>query len=516
MRTTKAGPDSEPDLFARLAQLTPRAVRWPDPAPICKASPGSLFAGPALGELAAAARNASDPRDAASIFAAFIANIERGGCGGGLTGGQRVPAELGMNPAVPGVIKRLFDYYFRVDLYGTQIHRDPVVLSSGSFDESEFGLPESLKDCIRFSLSRNWYGYSDSLGRNSARIALARLESARYQMSDAVHSDNVAVTLGGTAAVASVADLIASPGTAGSQRALVCVPNYPPLVAAIGQRFEVELVGTGIDADSVDITDVISRLSGRPRIVLLQTVTNPWGRRVTETDLVSLIAALPDDCYLILDECHDTFGPQVPLTPMRRHGNVISIRGISKLWAAPGLKAGWLVADRSFIDAFYTHASTMYGGPPSLLYLLLEMFAFFERAHVTGEESLRDCYGYLRQEYGLSAARAETGLADYLETARRMQYQVRRRREHTVERLLGAGLDALAPDYSINVFAKIGDLASYTLYRRLVSEAGVSVYPGVLCMSDTAGTARISPCIPDEALDLGLDRIIDWHRRVAG
>jgi aspartate/methionine/tyrosine aminotransferase len=514
MRTIKAAVDTEPLLFAQLAGVRPlRSVSQlqADPPPVSPPARGMLFSGPPLGEVAAAVKDASDPREAASVFAAFLANVKRGGrsCGG--SGDvPRVPQELRTNPAVPGVIKRLFDYYFRVDLYGTQIHRNPIVLSSGSYDESEFGLPESLKDCVRFSLSQNWYGYSDSLGRTSTRAALARLESARYPSQQAVRGANVAVTLGGTAAIASVADLLSSTTTPG-RRALVCVPNYPPLVAAVGQRFGVELVGTSITAEGVGITDLISRLSSQPRMILLQTVTNPWGRRISEPDLARLIAALPQDCYLVLDECHDAFGPQVPLTPARRNSNVISVRGMSKLWAAPGLKAGWLVADEAFIDAFYTHASTTYGGPPSLLYLLLEMFALFEQARLAGPASIVDCYKYLRREYGLSQARVESGLADYLDTALRMQLKVRRRRDYTVERLHDAGIGVLAPEYSINVFAKLGDLASYNLYTRLVTEAGVSVYPGVLCMSDTAGTARISPCVPDRVLEDGLGRIIAWH-----
>jgi aspartate/methionine/tyrosine aminotransferase len=140
------------------------------------------------------------------------------------------------------------------------------------------------------------------------------------------------------------------------------------------------------------------------------------------------------------------------------------------------------------------------------------MFALFEHARLTGADSLLDCYPYLRREYGLSPARVDSGLADYLATAQRMHHEVRRRREHATERLLDAGIEVLAPEYSINVFAKLGDLASYNLYRRLVCEAGVSVYPGVLCLSDTAGTARISPCVPDQVLEGGLDRIIAWHR----
>ena len=119
---------------------------------------------------------------------------------------------------------------------------DPIVLSSGSFDESVFGLPESLKACIRFPLERNWYGYSDSLGRGSAREALAALETARFAGASSVDPSEIAVTLGGTAAVSAVVDFLVDHGASTPGRALCAVPNYPPLVATVARRLPVSMV----------------------------------------------------------------------------------------------------------------------------------------------------------------------------------------------------------------------------------------------------------------------------------
>jgi len=50
---------------------------------------------------------------------------------------------------------------------------------------------------------------------------------------------------------------------------------------------------------------------------------------------------------------------------------VVFVRSLSKQWTAPGLKCGWVRFPDDFINAFYDHASTTYGGPPSIFSLLL-------------------------------------------------------------------------------------------------------------------------------------------------
>jgi len=520
MRTGPVSPVQPTSLFASIGQRADIVAASPIAAPI-RGSDEAVFGGDPLGELTVAMNDASDPTDPTMVFSAFLRNMGAAApahraallAGSGCGSIVKPPSTRGISSVLPSVTKMVFDYYFRDDLYQLQQHRQPTILSSGSSDETIFGLPDSLKECIRFSLEQNWYGYSDSLGRSSTRHALARLESSRFTDGTGIEKANVAVTLGGTAAVSALVDLLATASNTTTDGALVCVPNYPPLTATIARRLPVTLVNTRLKNGGVDIADLIAALSGRPRVVLLQTVTNPWGRRIDEQQLRELISALPDDCYLLLDECHDAFGPTVPLSPARRHPRVVSIRSLSKQWAAPGLKAGWIVGSTALIDEFYGYASTAYGGPPSILYLFLEMFALFEHARLTGDHALREERSYLREIYGLTPDRSEAGLMNYLQAAEQMAQDVLRRRRYTLERLVDGGIPVLAPDYSINIFARIGKLPSYDLYRHLIEKTGVSVYPGVLCMSNTRGTARISPNVPEEALQSALDRILSWHRQ---
>ncbi|GAB1644050.1 pyridoxal phosphate-dependent aminotransferase [Krasilnikovia sp. MM14-A1259] len=518
-------PTSGDGLFDTLA------VRRPETAPVRRTAlrtappvPEALVMS-GLSELHGVFDHAVDPADPAELLRLFVGDVESSAPPIGRFGRhrrewaaatlrRRLPhARLLAQPAMPQLVKSVFDFYFRDDLYGHWDQRSPIVLSSGSYDETLFGLPESLKNCIRYALNNNWYGYSDSLGRTSAREALALLETARSGGQLSIGADRVAVTLGGTAALASIVDLLTGAGRSDDRPALCGIPNYPPLVAAVARRMAVRCVDTPIAERHTDITPLIEQARGGARLILLQTVTNPSGLRVPESQLAELIAAAPADCVIVLDECHDTFGPAVALTPARMAANVISIRSISKRWGAPGLKAGWLVAAPEFIDEFYVHASTTYGGPPSLFYLLLEMLGLFEAARFGGGLDVDDLLGRLSGDYRLNRGTLAAGFADYARTADLMARRVLRCRERAVDALGDMGVPVLAPDYSINLLARLGDEPSYLTYRRVVEEAGVSVYPGLLCMAGGPGLVRLSPCVPEQVLDEAMARLGRWVGR---
>ncbi|WP_219107895.1 pyridoxal phosphate-dependent aminotransferase [Austwickia sp. TVS 96-490-7B] len=412
---------------------------------------------------------------------------------------------------VPAVIKLIFDHFFREDLYGARQVNPPLVLSSGSFDEACFGLPASLKDCVRFALDQNWYGYSDSLGRESTRAALAQLETMRSCSMPLVTEKNVAVVLGGTAAIASIADLLLEMAQESGKPegvAVAAIPNYPPLIAALARKMRVHLAPTQLTSNGVSVDSLIQTIHSRkPDLVLLQTVVNPWGKRVSEADVARVIAALPPHTFLLLDECHDAFGPEVKLTAARADRRVIAVRSLSKLWAAPGVKCGWMVADDTFIRRFYVHASTTYGGPPSLLYLLLEMYALFEISLRTGGDTDLD---RLRYDYGVTESRWLFARDDYIQTRLSLNTTVRHHRELAVEVLGQAGIPVLAPEYSINLVTRPANMNSYQLYTRLADEAGVSLLPGILTMGDTDGMMRVSPCLKEPLLLEGLNRVVRW------
>lgn len=422
-----------------------------------------------------------------------------------------LPYAAGHN-ALPRLFKTLFDFYFRDDLYGHWMRTDdpPIVLSSGSYDESCFGLPDALKDCVRFALAQDWYGYSDSLGHLKAREALADLESA---WSDTVvPTEGVVVTFGGTAAISSVLDFVADHVDRQEPPvAVCCIPNYPPIVGAAARRFRVQLAPLQLRDGQVELDEFIATVHRvRPRVIVLQTVINPWGKRISEADIGAVLAAAPRDATLVLDECHDVIGPLVAYTPQRADPRVVSVRSLSKRWAAPGLKVGWLRSTEPFASAFYAHASATYGGPMSLLYLLVEMFGRFEAARCRGNFDAQRLLADTSVAALTDSDTFERGFVNYATSADAFAARVREAREMVGQRLRPAGIDVIDPDFSNNVLVRVGDDESYVTYRRLVAEAGVSVYPSLLTLSGAPGTVRISPCVHPETLERGLRRIVEW------
>ena len=141
--------------------------------------------------MAAVFERAKNPRDAAELCALYIGKAESA------LGRSAVRPELAelwctsakkrtvypdallRDPALAELTRRLFNFYFQQDLYCRLKSEDTIILSSGSFDESEFGLPRVLKHCIDWAIGRNWHGYSHSTGREQTREALAELETVR-------------------------------------------------------------------------------------------------------------------------------------------------------------------------------------------------------------------------------------------------------------------------------------------------------------------------------------------------
>ena len=179
-------------------------------------------------------------------------------------------------------------------------------------------------------------------------------------------------------AVSAVADFLLS-RSRNPQPVLCAMPNYPPLVEAISRRHPVQLVPLSCGAGATSVRPLIDAIRSDTPAVVLQTVTNPTGTFVAESDIAELIAAAGPETMFILDECHECVGPERLRGACRADPRVIRINSLSKSYSVPGLKIGWILASTAFIAEFYEYASTSYGGPPSFFYTLVEVAARLER-----------------------------------------------------------------------------------------------------------------------------------------
>ncbi|HTZ44968.1 MAG TPA: pyridoxal phosphate-dependent aminotransferase [Jatrophihabitans sp.] len=467
---------------------------------------------------------AVDPEDTAELCALFLGRVEDR-----LRPEQRLDARAQLrrdwqssrvrrsisaeealcSPAVVRFVKEMFNVYFRDDLYGLLRSEDTVILSSGSVDEERYGLPGPLLDCIRFALSRHWYGYSDSRGRDVTREAVARYESSRMRGAG-YGQENIAVGMGGTVLIGAVADLIMS-GYTGSGSALCGIPNYPPLVQSVSRRGNCRLVPVPERDGWASLQPMIDALTPDTPMVLVQTALNPTGARVSDDELGRLLDAAGPHTMIVLDECHEWLGFDGPVSAVRADPRLIRISSLSKNWSAPGLKVGWLIASASFVDDFYEYSSTTFGGPASIFYTLVEVLARMERWLIEGVEAVgHEQVAEFETSYQLDVAGLDCAYQRYAAERRQRSADLLALRDASCALLDAPGLRFLPPTCSINLAIMPRDTPDgYVYFRQLLADRGVSVFPGLLTMALSDGVARITTARSWTDLRAGIGAIAD-------
>jgi len=407
------------------------------------------------------------------------------------------PEEVLTSRATARFIKELFNWFFRDDLYGDLRSNGHIILSSGAVDEQAWGLPETLKECIRYALERDWYGYSDSRGRVPVREAIAEYENARIEGAG-YRAENVALTMGGTFAISTLADFILL-GTPNAGPPVLCgIPNYPPLVESVARRRNVRLVPLLSQSGKISLDPLIAAITPGTPLVLLQKVANPTGAVVADSELVRLVNAASASTMILIDECHEWLGPFELCSRVRAASNVIRVSSISKAWSAPGLKIGWILADSRFIADYYEYASTTFGGPPSFFYTVVEVLARMERWLITGVQVPGASeVNEFEPSYQLNAKRLQAAYISYRNDRIAREKALETMRDATIAGLAQIPASIVLPRYSINIAIELpGWDDSYKCFRDLLYQTGVAVFPGILAFCFSGGIVRVTTARP--------------------
>lgn len=505
--------------LAKRKRLRPRAAA---DQPMVDPRPGA--------DLLSLFEHATDPNDVGELVRLFLSRVEarlsgppaRGRDEGGeyWANARRrrnvTVDEVLESAATIGFVKELFNVYFRDDLYGDLRADGTIILSSGSVDEELFGLPGPLRDCVGYAVQRDWYGYSDSRGRDASREALARYESAR--MRDVTYDiGNVSIGLGGTAMMAGIADMVLT-GRSTSEPAVCGIPNYPPLVQSVAQRGPVTLAPIVEQDGLADLTELIGRVTQQTPLVLLQTALNPTGARVTDSQLGRLLAAAGPETVIVLDECHEWLGEVERFSSVRADPRIVRVNSVSKNWSAPGLKVGWLIASPAFVDAFYEYSSTNYGGPASVFYTMTEVTARMERWRIEGRRDLG--LGELNEfeaSYGLDLDTLQRAYHRYSSQRHTRATDLALLRDASCQLLHENGAGLLDPTYSINAAVNIGaGRDGYVFFRELLQHSGVSVFPGILTFVLSQDLVRFTSARSWHDLSRGLPPLARLAARPSG
>ncbi|CAE6872026.1 Histidinol-phosphate aminotransferase [Paraburkholderia aspalathi] len=126
---------------------------------------------------------------------------------------------------------------------------------------------------------------------------------------------------------------------------------YPAFVAEQGAALRIAASGPHFGHD---VEQLLARVDGRTRMILVDSPTNLSGQSLDATALTRLVDGLPAHVLLILDEAYaeftDSSAPrdteQLPL----HHPNVIVTRTFSKAYGLAGLRIGYGIATAGLID----------------------------------------------------------------------------------------------------------------------------------------------------------------------
>ena len=184
-------------------------------------------------------------------------------------------------------------------------------------------------------------GYTPSAGYPELRGAIAALNPP-------AGVDNVMVTVGAIEALLILHNLLLDPGDE-----VVCLwPAYQPLYElANGAGGSVRFVRLEQERDfAIDLAEIEAAVGDRTRVVLLNVPHNPTGQTVSPDDLRELARRLePRGAYLVVDEVFREMRGDHPPSSWDGQENLVVIGSMSKSYALPGLRIGWLVANPALV-----------------------------------------------------------------------------------------------------------------------------------------------------------------------
>lgn len=184
-------------------------------------------------------------------------------------------------------------------------------------------------------------GYTPSSGYPELREAIAALNPP-------ARMENVMVTVGAIEALLILHNLLLEPGDE-----VVCLwPAYQPLYElAQGAGGSVRFVELDErDGFRIDLDRIEAAVTKRTRVVLLNVPHNPTGQTLAPEDLRELARRLePRGIHLLVDEVFRELRAGHPPSSWSGQDNLVVLGSMSKSYALPGLRIGWMVADPDLV-----------------------------------------------------------------------------------------------------------------------------------------------------------------------
>ena len=335
--------------------------------------------------------------------------------------------------------------------------------------EPEFDTPAAVKEAVSRALAEGQTHYPPNNGKASL---LAALSAYMGEEGLAYAPEELIVTCGATEALSAALQALLDPG----DEVVVPVPAfglYETVVRAA--HGHVRFLDTSADGFAINEGKLRAVVGERTKAIVVTSPNNPTGcvYDAASLDAVARVAA-ETGIYVICDDvynrlCYADVCERFASRHPELRDQTVVVDSFSKPWAMTGWRIGWLAA----APALKAQIEKMHQ------YLISSIPTFVQDA---AEVALGCDVAPMRETY-------------------------RRRRDLVVERLGRMGLPLTRPEGAFYAFPDVSGLGtgSEDLCERLVREAGVACVPGT-CFG-CEGFMRLSYCVADDQLELGLDRL---------
>lgn len=231
---------------------------------------------------------------------------------------------------------------FRPDILGLPVYRQGSPPPPGGLKLSSNEVPFPPSPAVAKALEQGqWNRYPDATA-SGVRTRLAK----KYGVSP----NEVLVGAGSVALLAQWITAAAGPGdeVVYSWRSFEA---YPGLVTVAGAK-SVQVPNTSDHRH--DIAGLIAAVTEKTRVLIVCTPNNPTSQIVTHKEFETLMASVPPDLLVILDEAYAWFVDHPEAVNGRnylgRYPNLVVLRTLSKAYGLAGLRIGYGLAPEELIN----------------------------------------------------------------------------------------------------------------------------------------------------------------------
>lgn len=167
-----------------------------------------------------------------------------------------------------------------------------------------------------------------------------------YAQYSGVRADNILASRGADEAIELLIRTFCTPG---KDSITICTPTYG-MYAISAATCNVGVNTVPLSSDwtlDPQLTDKLAASS----LLFICNPNNPTGSTLTPADIEPIVAALANDCIVVVDEAYIEFSPQLTMASLLdKYDNLVVLRTLSKAFGLAGLRCGFMLANKPIIE----------------------------------------------------------------------------------------------------------------------------------------------------------------------